>query len=253
MRKLIASDYDGTLNRRGIAEKVVKAIDKWQLDGNLFGIVSGRGLMSLLSVIRHDPITCDYLIAANGALIADGEAKVLLCHTVSAEIGKAIAAFVLENGGYHASVNTLSGEVFIVTTERKARHANDPSFRLLSEYDMTEAVYEISTYFDTVEEAFAFVEKLHAAFPKTVSGLINGSCIDIVPYGVNKAKGIEDFCRLYDIDKDNVITVGDNYNDREMLTAYRSYAVENAVDDMKKIANYVVEDIAELCKKESVL
>jgi len=48
-----------------------------------------------------------------------------------------------------------------------------------------------------------------------------------------------------------VRTVGDNYNDEAMIKAFCSYAVENAVDDIKKIATYVVRDIAELCERES--
>jgi len=40
--KIIASDYDGTLNEGGMDEEKRLAIRKWQEAGNLFGIVSGR-------------------------------------------------------------------------------------------------------------------------------------------------------------------------------------------------------------------
>ena len=52
--KIIASDYDGTLNRGGISDDVRKAIDMWRERGNIFGIVTGRGIGNILSVMRRD-------------------------------------------------------------------------------------------------------------------------------------------------------------------------------------------------------
>ena len=43
--KILASDYDGTLNYNGIDDRKRMALDKWRTAGNLFGLVSGRGLI----------------------------------------------------------------------------------------------------------------------------------------------------------------------------------------------------------------
>ena len=56
-----------------------------------------------------------------------------------------------------------------------------------------------------------------------------------------KAKAIKKLCELNDIAYDLLITFGDNSNDIEMFKiSDRSYAVENAVDDLKEIAYEVI-------------
>ena len=46
--KIIASDYDGTLNHGGIDDIKRNAISEWRKAGNLFGLVSGRGAPDLI-------------------------------------------------------------------------------------------------------------------------------------------------------------------------------------------------------------
>jgi len=251
--KILASDYDGTLNRRGISERVRSAISDWQAMGNKFGIVSGRGLQNITALLKNDGIACDFLIGNNGAVIGDREGNVLLYHTAPAEIGKRVAAFILTNGGRHASVNQLSGEYLIVDEERKARHSDDTYYKLLSEYDLSEEFTQISTVCETCDAAMELTDLLNDRFAGKITALVNGICIDIVPYGVDKATGISELASMWKIAYENVCTVGDNYNDVAMLKAFRSYAVANAVDYVKKIASAVVEDIAELCEKEKLL
>ena len=91
---------------------------------------------------------------------------------------------------------------------------------------------------------------LLTAFGEKVTAFQNGTSIDIVPFGVNKAKGINELLALYGAAHDDVATVGDNKNDIAMLEAFRSYAVANAVDCVKQIAGAVVLDIAELVERE---
>ena len=75
--KIIASDYDGTLNHNGIDEKKKNAISEWRKKGNLFGIISGRGYPSLKSVIDRVPFEYDFLVCNNGALICDSDGNVI--------------------------------------------------------------------------------------------------------------------------------------------------------------------------------
>ena len=45
--KILASDYDGTLNYNGFDSQKLDAIARWRAAGNLFGLVSGRSADSL--------------------------------------------------------------------------------------------------------------------------------------------------------------------------------------------------------------
>ena len=56
---------------------------------------------------------------------------------------------------------------------------------------------------------------------------------------VNKAKAVEKLCAHYGIGMENILTIGDNYNDKEMLEeAGYSAAVQNAHLLLKDISKY---------------
>ena len=49
---------------------------------------------------------------------------------------------------------------------------------------------------------------------------------------------------------DDVITVGDNINDIDMIREFRSYAMKNGVEAVKNIAFGIVSDVTEILEKE---
>ncbi len=64
--------------------------------------------------------------------------------------------------------------------------------------------------------------------------------LEIMPKGVNKGTAIQALCRHYGIGKENVMAIGDYYNDVDMLNASGlPVAMANAPDDIKALAKYV--------------
>ncbi len=64
--------------------------------------------------------------------------------------------------------------------------------------------------------------------------------LEIVPKGVNKGTAVKALCRHYGIGKENVMSIGDYYNDVDMLKASGLPVVmANAPEDMKGLARYV--------------
>lgn len=64
------------------------------------------------------------------------------------------------------------------------------------------------------------IEKdLKKAFP--ILSIVKSSnyLLEIMPAGMNKAKGIRKFCELFSIATEDSVAFGDNYNDLEMLYA----------------------------------
>mgnify|MGYP002620541046 CR=1 FL=1 len=61
---------------------------------------------------------------------------------------------------------------------------------------------------------------------------------------ITKANGIDIVAKHFDVSKENIISVGDNYNDLPMFekSGY-SIAMGNSVDEVKKQADYVTDDI----------
>ena len=66
--------------------------------------------------------------------------------------------------------------------------------------------------------------------------------LEIVPKGVNKGTAVQALCRHYGIERCNVMSIGDYYNDMDMFRASGiSVAMANAPDDIKKMVSYVTE------------
>ena len=49
---------------------------------------------------------------------------------------------------------------------------------------------------------------------------------------------------------EDVITVGDNINDTDMLREFRSYAMESGVESVKALADGIVSNVTEIFEKE---
>ncbi|MBQ4121863.1 MAG: HAD-IIB family hydrolase [Clostridia bacterium] len=250
--KFIASDFDGTIHYRdGIAQNVRDALAYWQSLGNKFGIVSGRGIKNLTYCVNYENLKCDFLVANNGAVIADGEGKPLKVHTGNPDCILDVATFILQYDCRYVCVNDLGEEIFICTKERKeSRYKDDDRFVILEEYDQIKPFTQLSTVCRDVALAEELTDLINEKFAGKVTALRNGYCIDIVPHGVNKATGVEDLLLVFGGSHDDVATVGDNSNDYDMIKAFRSYAVANAIDSIKEIATHVVTDLAELVEKE---
>ena len=56
--KIIASDYDGTLNHGGFDDAKLNAIDRWRKAGNIFALISGRSPSDLLRLYREKEFGC---------------------------------------------------------------------------------------------------------------------------------------------------------------------------------------------------
>ncbi|WP_311492006.1 HAD hydrolase family protein, partial [uncultured Anaerococcus sp.] len=63
---------------------------------------------------------------------------------------------------------------------------------------------------------------------------------EIMPLGLSKGSSILEACKIFGIDKEDVIVFGDEMNDMSMFeVAGTGVAMGNAVDPIKKLAAYV--------------
>ncbi len=246
--KIIASDYDGTLNHGGIDEKKKNAISKWRKAGNIFSVISGRGAPDLIRIYNKNSFECDYLIADNGAVIMKPNGEIVCEDKIDLSVAKPFLAFLYEQGckwGY-------------VQTSFPCRVFNDDNFE---EYDEDECyifdklpefpyIYQINTALPSFEEAARVTKAIKENFGDVLNPLQNGTCIDIVSVNMDKAKGIYKFIELLGAEYEDVITVGDNINDKDMIKEFRSYAMKNAVPLIKELADFETSGITELIERE---
>lgn len=79
-------------------------------------------------------------------------------------------------------------------------------------------------------------------YEESLSVVDYGTSFDIVPKGCTKASGMQRLLKRLDISEEDVMAVGDSFNDLEMLEyAKVGAAVNNAADELKENADYVCE------------
>ena len=232
--KIIASDYDGTLNHGGIDDTKRAAIKKWRDSGNVFAIVSGRGPEDALLILKKDNLEIDYFVAANGAVILNSKGQTVSDIHCNGNLAEPILELLFECGCQWGHVIADTPCMVYEDDEIPAIEYFNQISTALPDYDTAEKVTSV------VKEKFG----------DFVNPLQNGTCIDIVRTDIDKAKGIYLLLDILDAEHDDVIAVGDNINDIAMIKKFRSYAMENGVEIIKEIANNIIESVTQLIEKE---
>lgn len=244
--RIIGSDYDGTLNHNGIGEAKRAAIEKWRKAGNVFAVVSGRSVGDMMRFYEEKKFGCDYFVANNGAVIMKTDGTVISDNRCDGDIAAPLLELMFENGCSCGFVIT-EFPCSVYASECEEMEEGGYLFK-----DMPEIRYfnQISTILPDFEAAERVTACIRERFGDKLNPLQNGVCIDIVRKDVNKANGLYLLAEYLGVGRDDIIAVGDNINDRDMIAEFRSYAMANGVDSIKALADYVTEGITELIEKE---
>ena len=243
--KIIASDYDGTLNHGGIDDKKRATIKKWRDKGNKFGIVSGRMADDLLRIYKKDELELDFLLACNGAVILTTDGKILKEDKIDATVLKPLLNFLFSYGVTWAAIQ--SGKSYVIDEDDNERFDYEFTRETLPELKYFS---QVSTILPDNEKAEEVTNAVKEKFGDVLNPLQNGRCIDIVSATMNKAQGLYDYLKIVGGKYEDMITVGDNINDTHMIKEFRSYAMANGVQSIKDIADYEIEGIVELIERE---
>lgn len=244
--KIIGSDYDGTLNHGGIDDSKRAAISRWRKAGNIFALVSGRNLDDIHRIRSEAKFECDYYLANNGAVIFSSDGEVISDIRCDGILAKPLISFLFENGCTWVNIQTdFSCKVF-----KDEKDCCSPGFYTIE--NMPEITYfnQMNTQLPNVQESALVTNGIRKNFGEALNPLQNGDCIDIVNININKARGLYILAELTGVRSEDIIAVGDNINDRDMIAEFRSYAMENGVEEIKQLADYVSPGITELIEKE---
>ena len=220
---ILASDFDGTIFIEDkISKKDIQAIRDFQATGNLFVLVTGRSFSSLFPLIENK-IAPNAIIANNGGHIFVNNGR--LEEVFKAEIPLLKAKRFLDYYLKH-----IPNEIAIFTENKKLKNLEN-----INEEIMALAIYsdkEITNYF---QDDFDFHYSI--------------GVIDVVKKGINKQRGIDIIKKYYSINEE-VIAIGDDYNDIDFLkNTPNSYTLDYVRNDkVRKAANFSVNSVAELIR-----
>jgi len=257
MRTLFVTDLDGTLLNRGsrISDFSRKTINGLVEKGLLFTYATARSLASA-SVVAEGLSTEIPIIAYNGAFIVEpSDGKILLSNFITEEQKGFLKDVFRKNHVsplVYAYVNGVEKVTWRTALENDgiqrylSLRKGDKRFQPLSEEEADKLYVGDSFYYTCIGEK----EELQPVYEALKdSGDFNvlfhqelyrpEYWCEILPKKATKANAIAELKKLWGCEK--VVSFGDAVNDIPMFEiSDECYAVENAVEELKKLATGVI-------------
>ncbi|MGO3021892.1 MAG: HAD family hydrolase [Brevibacterium sp.] len=244
---LVASDIDGTLllNWEPISTATIDAIHRCQDAGIPFVLVTGRPMRWLAPIADQIP-DLGRVVCVNGAVVYDiASQSVVDAHTIDAQsLTEIIAAVRVDHPEARFAYETLNGgfidQDFVPGRPREARIIDDVSE--LAGEDVVKVLVRLAT--SDSQAMHDLIDPLvdgtcHASFSEPDNGLV-----ELAPFGITKAKTLEDLCDHLGVGRSQVMAFGDMPNDIEMLSwAGHGVAMGNALGSVKAIAAAVTDEV----------
>ncbi len=255
--RIIASDFDGTLRRNGeVSANDRNAVEKWRRSGRLFGLVTGRDVSDALTAVEQSGgMEFDFIICCSGAYIIGGDGSCIFETSADCERLSELCGYILDKSPMWLSrccgkekigvpVGFNSGKaVGIVDKSEKRLFLTADDF---SREDLYNRFHILHTAIKPAELASECADGINRRFEGYVTAFQNGESLDIVRYGVSKSYGIRQLVKYLGMSDENVITVGDNFNDIEMIRDFCGCAVSSGKDAAKNAATAVYDGISEM-------
>ena len=268
MIKLIASDMDGTLlnSNHKISEENIKAIKEAERKGIRFAIATGRDYESVKPVLNEYNLKCECIVMS-GAEYRDINGSVLESIEIDNEDIKKIieelhlvglSCDILTDKGVYGSNKELYEKGL---KERKEMLENTMSEEKLKEFEKQfrylfnpKYVSDINTFTNEnikIYKVMAYskdcelIEELKGKFNKNENIAVASTFsndIEITHVNAQKGRIISKVIKKLNIEKDEVMVLGDSFNDYSMFTEFNnSFAMGNAIDEIKNIATYITD------------
>ncbi|MDI3500396.1 MAG: hypothetical protein PWP22_167 [Thermoanaerobacter sp.] len=251
--KLIAIDMDDTLLRhdKTISKENIEALHKAREKGVYVVISTGRVYASAYAYADMIGFRT-YIIASNGALIRDPDNNTIYENILNYDSMVEIVKVCQKYNTYFQLISEKTvfspeitnkfqryaewNELFKTELKVDVQEVKEP----LKELDkLKSSILKIIVFNDDVEVLKSIREELS----KNTSIQITSSYMDnieIVNKGVSKGRALKILGGYLGIEREEMIAIGDSENDIEMIKfAGLGVAVENAIDEVKKVADFI--------------
>ena len=255
MKVLYVSDLDGTLLRSDArtSEYTNQVINELTAKGMLFSYATARSYLTATKATKGLNARIP-IITYNGAVILQNNTlEILAKNTFCPEEKEEILNELLCHGIYPIVYAYRLGEEKFSYLVKKSNRATS-EFLLTRKGDIRDNPVEFDNelgfgdafYFtcidryDKLEPIYIrFKEKYHCIFQKDIYS--GEQWLEIVPKTVSKANAVLQLKEY--LGAEYIVAFGDGKNDIDMFEiADESYAVENAVDELKAIATGIIEN-----------
>ncbi len=240
--QLLATDLDGTLLQKDntIPDSLMKKLNALSKNGTYIVLATGR--MEVTAKRYSGCISNDVLIISyNGALVMHGD-ECIFKSEIPVPVIRKLISYCKENGYYLQMYNGDTIFVESVCSELQS----DPDTKYAKIIELGD--FEKSTILPSPKLLIShdpnkidgIMDDLHRLFPYLNITQSLPHLVEIMMSGVDKASSLKRLCVALNVERENVVACGDNYNDIPMIKwAGCGVAVANAVESLKRSADYV--------------
>ena len=253
--KIAASDFDGTLFReQKISAQDLESIKIWRAAGNKFGIVTGRAYIMLTPHLRDFNLAIDFAACCNGAIIFDGDGKIISETELPRKILTEIMNDPLAAKSMHFAFETLD-KVYCAKVKENSWVIREQS-RWNFPVEIVEPaqietlpkkINQLALDFQSPDEAQAAASALNEKFGDVIFAQKNTHSVDIVIAGMNKARGVENLLQVCNWNGKTYV-IGDESNDLPMIKYFGGYTVSTAKDFVKQEATEIFDSVGAMLK-----
>ncbi len=251
MIRLVVTDLDGTLldEHREISQEAVDIIEKWERNGGKFTFVTGRPVAAVKKFVERVKVNAP-LICCNGAEITEVRQNAYITRKKKSIRLKGVRKLMERAHEEGLTVLYYSNGVEYamgVTEWVEIRRARGDKNAMYPVQEHTEDFWE-STEAEKINVMTCGSGEAGKMLRPYMEELMNGYHVvvyedfgcEITHRDCNKAEGLEEVAELLDIRLEEIMAVGDNENDLEILRrAGIGAAVGNATREAKAAADYV--------------
>lgn len=271
--RYIASDLDGTLigSNNEVSEENLDAIDRMHNAGVRFIVLTGRTLYEVPLELRHND-SIDYIIYSNGVGIWDRKRGLLKNNFIDDEKAKKVFDILTEyetfteiysGGRPYVDASKFDSEHFLYykidkgfIPEMNKNRVGIPNLRKIID-DSNDKVEMFDVFFRNENERQECLKRLKNDFDDLFVTSSMSNNLEIVRAGNSKGSTLIEFCNKIGIDIKSVTVLGDSRNDISAFeTDAKGYAVANACDELKNLADKVIcsndENVMRFMERETV-
>jgi Cof subfamily protein (haloacid dehalogenase superfamily) len=232
---MIVTDLDGTLLKddKMVSEYTIEIIKKLRIEGHKFVIATARPLRAAKKFLEE--LEIDAGIYHNGALIYESGNKIdgFQIKNAKETVDKILSAYpntaiaVETNDVLYSNFDAESlwpGTSYILTKSNFSEIENKKADKI---------IVEISSLSDMKKYESFLSEDLYMQLSENKIGMI-------MKKSATKSNGIHYLAQIYNIETENIIAFGDDYNDIDMLKfCGTGVCVNNGITDVKEISDYI--------------
>lgn len=244
--KIVATDVDGTLFRsdRTVSEVDINTLKSLHENGICTVLATGRSIWSFTNLAGPD-FPVDYLVFSCGAGVMDWQKKEVIYKTgIDSEGIKRVKAYLAGLGADYCIHDEIPDNHFFFPC-RSGKLNPDFEKRVATYLPFEKKVDDIKTATQILaifpgadhQQLIADADKALAGFRviRSTSPVDNRSLwMEIFQKGVSKAAGISKIADLFGIKQQNIMAVGNDYNDVDMLSwAGQGFITANSPAELK--------------------